>query len=432
LWYKTTLAREGHNMVATTHMVLGGRIKVLRHTQDLRPLARAVLQASKDRPEIGAFRVRVRFRGLKKTVRRVGKSKLLKKVARSVHKVSKKVGDIATSKAFRGVLAGASAVLAATGVGAPAAAALAGATAALSVAAAYKNNAQKIRKAARKVKAFRKLDSKVKGFLGDKSKSKTARRRMARDPRILRARKSAKSAASFIRKMRSPQGKAYRAKLKARSAKAKAGFRKLAIAARYSKSATRRDEARKMARIVKIAAQTRAKVKGAAERSADGLPGIFITKDGRITRGRFSRTLTQKGTAGALYQSPEKPFQRGSFVVKDTPQARVSAAKENIRRVARHYKATKSAAVREGKRDRKKAAVAIVRARRSRMPTSKQRILARTLKNRLRFRDKARSHSVARAKVNVNKAVKTGKQVVKFARAAKGAWTSVSSMFRKR
>ena len=171
LWFRTRVKRDGHFLKATTYLVVDGSPRVFRARVDLRPIAKAVADKARaagvktnarealvgameynDEALVGGFNL---FNPIKRkdkskrtggifgkrgaiggVVHKVGRIKLVRKVTGTLKKVGKVASKIALSKGFRGVLAGASAALAATGIGAPAAAALAAANVGLNAIAA--------------------------------------------------------------------------------------------------------------------------------------------------------------------------------------------------------------------------------------------------------------------------------------------------------
>lgn len=316
VWVKTRLYRKGHLLCADTYLVAAGRPKFMHNEVDMRVVARAVAayQAKKGATVGLSFKVNpIKRKKGKRTggiVASLAKNKLIHTVSRHVDKASKVAAKVALSKEFRVVLGATSAVLATTAVGAPAAAALAGATVALSATAAYRDNAAEINKELRKVKAVRVLQDKiaklpkqaVDKFLSDNGAT------------VARVKTDAKKAHAEVKKLA-----AQMPQLKAESDKAKEYFKNIAMASQFATDPVIKDKARKLARIVRIAAETRAKVKGIAERNAGGLPGLFIDGRGRVKRGHFERTLVKAEEAlpGILYDIDET--KRGRFIRTLTP-----------------------------------------------------------------------------------------------------------------
>lgn len=71
-------------------------------------------------------------------------------------------------------------------------------------------------------------------------------------------------------------------------------------------------DAQKSAAIVNLVARNRARIQAMAQTNAGGLPGILITPDGRLVRGKF-RVQAKAGAKGLLYQGPTSARQNGEF-----------------------------------------------------------------------------------------------------------------------
>jgi hypothetical protein len=477
VWHKTVIKRQGHMLLATTYMVVGKETRVFRHSEDLRPIARAVLAAAKrqglsvegDYDDYDDDDVEVGFKfnpikrkdkskrtggffgkdsGISKAVKTVGKSRIIQKVAKPILKVGKVLGDIATSKVFRGILAGTAAVFAATGIGAPIGAALAGASVGLTAVAAYKDNAKAIHGQLQKIKPFRDLESKLKKL------GSTERAQALKDPRVQKALAEGKKAVESLKVLKTDKGKLKIRKLKENSDKAREHFKNIADTARFSKDPIARDHARKLARIVKIAAETRAKVKGIAEKNAGGLPGLFIDQKGRIRKGNFSRTVKKAGSTPGLLYNPKGGNRKGRFVRKVSHEEAVKlrklkklAAKQKelasktrgafqktkayrdaaakAKKAARDYAKTKKSASNARKSDSKKAVSSVLKARKKGMSRKNRLRLAKGLKARMASKNKARSKAVATKKKGFLGALSSFKRVA--ASAKKVASSSSSS-----
>lgn len=469
LWFKTRVHRDGMYLKAITYIVFQGETKVMRSKVDLRPIFLALKKKAmiagdfdeaddesdpySDDPEFSGeslsdelfsgesgdtivgkrrrrrrksrrtkgkrkFRFRLRMRGIGKVTRRIGKNKLIRGVSRKLKKVGKVTGKVATSKAFRGVLAGTSAVLAATGIGAPAAAALAGANVALNAVAAAKTGGKAIGKAIKKSRRGRRVSRSL-----SKMGKKRAAAALRKSPVARKALRDAKKARTFLTKMNTPAMRARLAKTKREADKARAMFKEIALTAKFDKNPIARDHAQKLARIIAIAATARARVKGIAEKNAGGLPGLFIDPEGNLKKGRFARTIKKAGTPGMLYR--QSGTKSGNFVRKLSGEesAQYGAAKKKAaildRRVKvmqkreeliKKYGSAKAAALKASaayKRaklgaksgntsDRKKAGAVMKRAKGKRMSSSNRKRLARGLVKRMKSKSKSRSSNVGR------------------------------------
>lgn len=71
-------------------------------------------------------------------------------------------------------------------------------------------------------------------------------------------------------------------------------------------------DAQKSAAIVNLVARNRARIQAMSQANAGGLPGVLITQDGRLERGRF-RVQAVAAKGGLLYQGQNQPKERGSF-----------------------------------------------------------------------------------------------------------------------
>jgi hypothetical protein len=71
-------------------------------------------------------------------------------------------------------------------------------------------------------------------------------------------------------------------------------------------------DAQKSAAIVNLVARNTQRQQAMAQASAGGLPGILITPQGKLVRGRF-RVQAKSGQGGLLYQGPASGHDRGTF-----------------------------------------------------------------------------------------------------------------------
>lgn len=71
-------------------------------------------------------------------------------------------------------------------------------------------------------------------------------------------------------------------------------------------------DAQKSATIVNLVARNRARIQAMSQANAGGLPGVLITQDGKLRRGRF-RIQAVAAQGGLLYQGQGQPKERGTF-----------------------------------------------------------------------------------------------------------------------
>ncbi len=131
VWIKTQFCQKGHFLCATVYMVSAGEPKVMEFRVDLRPLEKIAAKvherlhhkmvAAKGGPVVG-FSFGKAWRGIKKTAKKIGKSKLVKAIGKATKAVVK-------SKVLGSALAGLAVVFPPAGV--PALAAYGAANAAL-------------------------------------------------------------------------------------------------------------------------------------------------------------------------------------------------------------------------------------------------------------------------------------------------------------
>jgi uncharacterized membrane protein len=71
-------------------------------------------------------------------------------------------------------------------------------------------------------------------------------------------------------------------------------------------------DATKSAVIVDLVARNRARIQAMSQANAGGLPGLLITPQGKLVRGRW-RVQAKAGSNGTLYTGPGKPTEKGSY-----------------------------------------------------------------------------------------------------------------------
>ena len=95
--------------------------------------------------------------------------------------------------------------------------------------------------------------------------------------------------------------------IRAQGVKSQAALQQVADAAKGGSL-----DAQKSAAIINLVARNRARIQGMSQTNAGGLPGMLITRDGKLRRGRWrvEAVATQGGT---LYTGPNKTTERGTF-----------------------------------------------------------------------------------------------------------------------
>lgn len=114
-------------------------------------------------------------------------------------------------------------------------------------------------------------------------------------------------AAAVAKKLEDPKVRAQLVAARAQAAKAEA-----ALATVKSAAASGSLDGQKSAAIVNLVARNRARIQAMSQANAGGLPGVLITKQGKLVRGRF-RVQAQAGANGTLYQGAGKPRESGAF-----------------------------------------------------------------------------------------------------------------------
>lgn len=108
-------------------------------------------------------------------------------------------------------------------------------------------------------------------------------------------------------KLADPKVRAQLTAIRARGVKSEAALKQVADAAKSGNL-----DAQKSAAIINLVARNRARIQGMSQTNAGGLPGVLITKDGKLRRGRWRvQAVAQQG--GTLYTGPRKPTERGTF-----------------------------------------------------------------------------------------------------------------------
>lgn len=108
-------------------------------------------------------------------------------------------------------------------------------------------------------------------------------------------------------KLADPKVRAQLVSIRARAEKSRAALVSVANAAKGGDL-----DAQKSAAIVNLVARNRARIQGMSQANAGGLPGVLITKDGKLRRGRW-RVQATAAAGGTLYTGPKKPTEKGTF-----------------------------------------------------------------------------------------------------------------------
>lgn len=360
IWLKTRLYRKGHTLHAVTYTVAAGQPRVFELSLDLRPIALAAakfhaLQARRDLsvagtdPVIGASIWKKFTRKVKKTVRKAGRAKMLRKVGKLGRSIARGTKAIVKSKitgAIGAVLtvfpptAAAGAALTAGYIAANAAVkAIEGGAKVAKTAIAVKGEIESAVKTAKRIRgkvkklsrAPRKLSALAKGKINSRAKTLSPAQRLkfaqALKGRIqkmggvrpkLKISANVKArlvrAARIKKRLKNPDVRKRLLAIARKSQSSKKLLRDIAENARYGKGATRL-KAQKAAAIVNLVAQNRARIRAAAQANSGGLPAMLIDRRGKITRGRFrvSASARTPGFSDVLYTGPGQQLQTGQF-----------------------------------------------------------------------------------------------------------------------
>lgn len=108
-------------------------------------------------------------------------------------------------------------------------------------------------------------------------------------------------------KLADPKVRAQLVDIRARGEKSRAALVSVANAAKGGDL-----DAQKSAAIINLVARNRARIQGMSQTNAGGLPGVLITKDGKLRRGRW-RVQATAAAGGTLYTGPRKATEKGTF-----------------------------------------------------------------------------------------------------------------------
>lgn len=372
VWYKARFYRDGHFLCATVYSVAAGEPRIIQLQVDLRPIARAILRAhstlhaseiakaslgsSRANADVVGWSLGKLWRGAKKAAAKIGRSKLVRGVTGAVMKVaSNKAFQVVmpaaalaahtTSKAlggkgaFKGALGaavnlGTGAVLSSIPGGALSKGLSAsvltsrisqnaiGAYATANQAVAQLEAGRKVMQTAtsaastirRGTTLARKVTNQSARTAAAVSRAGATMNAKTKAAVVARTRSSTRKAAPVIAKaaavartLQRPIVKKALVGTRVQAGKAEALLRNVKNAA-----ATGNLDAQKSAVIVDLVARNRARIQAMAQASAGGLPGILITKDGKLQRGRF-RVQAKTTATGVLYQGAGSPSERAPF-----------------------------------------------------------------------------------------------------------------------
>lgn len=396
VWVKTRFYRDGNFLCATVYSVAAGEPKIVELRVDVRPIARAVMRAHLELHQKSADKASLRgkplvgwslgkmWKGVKKTAKAIGRTKLVKGVVAVTKTVAKAAKTVAKSKAFGAVL-GVAAVFPLTApFAAPALGAYAAANAAVKgvevgakVLETAKSVASTIRTGKRLASSVKSAKAKTSAAIRTASASMTSAQRRSLAARAQAAGKltlNAKGKSTVAASLaKAPAGAARQqvartlatrlkslAEVRKRTvlaknlpaaassavvaatrlemnaapviAKAAAAAKKIADPTVQAKlvamtkqgakakavlegvqkaAASGNLDAQKNAAIINLVARNRARIQGASQANAGGLPGVLITRDGRLVKGRF-RVQANAAANGVLYRGPGKR-DTGSF-----------------------------------------------------------------------------------------------------------------------
>jgi hypothetical protein len=226
-----------------------------------------------------------------------------------------------------------------------------------------------------------------------------------------------------VKKLRKPQVRARILRLHQQGMKARKKLNNIWQTAQFGTDPVQRDKAQRLARIVAIAANARAKSQAMASAQQPGLPGLFIGPTGKIIPGKFKPVLTG-GTAGLVYRRKKISTGRFARVAGDPatfePQEHAylqmrERAMQMVRIAQDLHKSHK-----EQTRADKRNAVATMRtARKQGMSDSDLLRLAKELEKRVTSKRKARTAQASEARNAAKRHVLNTLKLKQIAHAAK-------------
>lgn len=302
VWLKTHFREEGHYLVATTYLVAAGNPTVFELRIDLRPLEKAALvihQAlhQKMTPTVG-FSFSKAWRSVKKTAKKIGKSKLIKAVGKVTNSVVK-------SKITGSLVAALAVVVPPVGV--PALAAYGAANAAIKAV----DEGRKLVKTAGEAKKI--VD---KGTAIAKRAVTTPQPNAAAQAAVKAKAKASpvvQKALAVKKRLADPKVKTALLTIKTRADSAKKALDKVAYDSQHA-TGSKKVDAQKSRAILNLVAANNLRLAAIAQRNAGGLPALLIDPKGKITRGKYTvkAQAAGHGKADLLYLGPGQ-VQRGLF-----------------------------------------------------------------------------------------------------------------------
>lgn len=396
IFLKTHIKRVGTHLVATTYVVGQNRagmpdVEIFKVEVDAAPIMKRLMRLHQKIHEAEAMAgdEDIAIEGFFDDVGDFAKKAWKVTKSKVVRKVYKGVKSVVRSKITAGVVS--AAAVAFPAVGAPAAAALAAANVALDYAESGRKAVRSAERVARKLGKGKKF-KKALGRYGKKHGKKALRSYLKRNPK---ARKFLKSAAAFEKKVKAALTPKRKKQLKAIMRKAKLAkkfFSKISNQARFGKNQERID-ARKMARIVRLAAENRKKIKAIAQKAEGGLPGILIDSRGNLRKGRY--IVDPKATGPSDILVTPKGLRPGNYKpikVSKKKLARLRAFRKRQKELAKKLRKVKRVArksrsksrVLKAKRARAKKALAKLKRKLKRMPPKKRRAVMKKIVRRVR------------------------------------------------
>ena len=328
VWLKTHIKREGTHLIATTYIVGQNNetgipdMSVFKVEVDAAPIMRRMMRIHQKMYEIEAAKrgEDIAIEGFFDDIGKFAKKAWKTTKSKVVRKVYKGVKSVVRSKITAGIVA--ATAVAFPAIGAPAAAALAAANVALDYAEAGRKtvkSAEKVANRLRKGKNFKKTLARY----GKKYGKKALKRYLRKNPKAKKYLKAVNDFQKRAKKALSPKRKKQLKQTLRRYRLAKKFFQKISNKARFGKKQDRID-ARKMARIVRLAAENRAKLKAIGQRLEGGLPGILIDRQGNLRKGRYVIDPSATGEPDILVTpSGAKPGIYKPFKVSKKKLARV-------------------------------------------------------------------------------------------------------------
>ncbi len=258
-YFRVKIYRRGTKYHALGHLVMNGEVETFRACFDTASLARALAQQASQQAQVSGFFSSI-GKFVKKTVRKVGRAKVLKAITRGARAV---IRSKITGAAI-GVLA-----VAYPPVGLPAAAAYAAANKAIDV-------VEKGQRAAKQV---------------DKIASQLRRGKRRITGRVRRGRYKGKRVAFSSKLLKRKLLRLRNAMVKKR--KVQLRLNRIAKIAKLRRPSKKRNEARRVARVFSVVIRNKAALKSIQRRLKGGTRGLVITRSA-IRRGKWVRSFNKR------------------------------------------------------------------------------------------------------------------------------------------